>query len=186
LVITSTTRDGIVPLLDVDRHLDTLATLFDVPADLRDRLHVVIKCHPRHDHPETYEMMIRQQTGGNASVVTEDAIEQVTSLARVAVVANTPTTAYLEPIFQRKPLLFVDTARASLATRMPGTELNSVTSNDEIWPALRRLLDDRSHQTDVTDRQWAFMQADMPLGEAAARVLAAVSDDGAEAASFQL
>ena len=177
LVITNAVRSGLFPLLDVEKHLAVFAELFRVPPSLRPRVHVLVKCKPGWDLPRTYERIVETEGAADCvTVVTDVPMRDVVAASEVAVIVNLPTTAYLDPIFHAKPLLFVNTVPVDSCgqAHMPEGSVYTVLSKADIWPTLRRVLEDPTFRENVTRQEWEFVARDMPVGTAKQRLLEAI------------
>jgi len=174
LVLTTNVNTGLFPVLDVDKHLATLAELFRVPLDLQGEVHVVAKTKPGFDHPQTYELIRETEALGSPVTISADApLEEAVAVCDVVLLVNIPTTAYLDAIFRGKPLLFVSTVPIEYCgqPRMPDGGVYTILTASEIWPIVRRVLLEPQFREEILRAQWAFQGIDMPLGQARRRIV---------------
>jgi len=174
LVLTTNVNTGLFPVLDVDKHLATLAELFRVPLDLQGEVHIVVKTKPGFDHPQTYELIRETEALGNSVTIAVDTpLEEAVAVCDAVFLVNIPTTAYLDAIFRGKPLLFVSTVPLEYCgqPRLPDGGVYRILTASDIWPTARRVLLEPQFREEVLRAQWAFQEIDMPLGQARRRIV---------------
>jgi hypothetical protein len=179
LVLTTASRTGLYPVIDLEKHLHTLSVLFNIPGDLRDRVHIVVKVKEGHDHPDTYEL-IREEVGGsgNVSITANIPLQEAVSCCDVAVLVNIPTTAVFEPIFQGKPVVYVNVSTVQFCGQphIPDGSLDTITNESQIWQVLREILSSKKLQDQVARREWKYQVSDMPVGKAKEFMLAVIQN----------
>ncbi len=71
---------------------------------------LVVRCHPRFDHPQLYEWVSRTQGCGRMAVLPAMPLEPIARLADVVVVSNATTSAMIEVSRLDRPVVLLDAA----------------------------------------------------------------------------
>jgi hypothetical protein len=147
-----------------DRHQAVLRALADAVAAMPD-VHLAMKPHPA-DPREPYRALAASLP--NAAVIgTDMSLIELTLAARVLVTVN--STAAIEAMALDVPALALALPNY-LSPFVEAGAMVGTTTNEEVAPALQRLVRDEAYRAEVTQRSAAFMrQYDIGGGEGASR-----------------
>ncbi len=175
-LLTASTGAGFAQVIaDPPRHRETWKELVRL-AEGRPDITFVIKPHPSYDHFEFYRHLTKYGPK-NLMLVESATLDGVLAAAQVVVLVNYCTTAALEAMLARIPVVFIRKAILPLSSREDSLKKHGaipVTSREELESVLDRLLrDDVARAAAIDDAKWALRQS---LGEKDRPV---VSDIGA-------
>lgn len=171
---------GLYPLVDSEMHLKALGVLFNVPKDLRNSCRVLVKTKPWFDHPHTYQVL-RQQSYEPSSVLICDAemtLKEAIKYADICVMVNVPTTGYHEVIMQSKPLVFISNTPFTHPglPRLPTDQSLVIEDLTDVWPQLRKLLQEPNTLQNLVDMQKNIYDEDMPVGKAGSLLIETLNE----------
>jgi hypothetical protein len=154
---------------DMVAHWEALKELANVPAHLRETVRVIFKIHPGADYQHFYEQVRQSSATPDAVEIVKNAsLLDLVRAADLCLSVNIPTSAYLLPLEEGKPLLHVQTiALPGIRFALGNWQGASVIREREmLWPALEKALDDPAAILDDNRRFWAWLGADSgdPLG----------------------
>jgi hypothetical protein len=145
--------------IDLDRHLKSLKTAFNIPEDLRDGLQIVVKIRRRREHPWLYEKIIQNlRISEYVRLVDSVDIDHVTLAADVALGINFFSTGYFDAINNGTPCVHLQSTTIAKIKGRIGTDYLLGLDDDELlWPTLSKLIVDGDYRHQVSRRQYAHI-----------------------------
>jgi hypothetical protein len=127
-----------LPVVDWLKHVDSLRNLLKIPDPLKGKVRLILKLHPVHD----YKFLYQEISDEEIEVIKEGKIKDLVRVADVMVLVNVPTSAYLLPLYENKPFLFVQTSD-SFESDFTFGQLGGIaviTQDKDVWPILEQIL----------------------------------------------
>jgi hypothetical protein len=136
-------------------HRRALFTLAHVPDGLKDTVEVIFKPHPSDDHQYLYQHV-------GAQIVRDTSTLDWVKRADLCVIVNVPTSAYLYPLMEQKPLVFINNAGDIKESFIFGEWCPDAVIKDEasIWPKLNEILSSTQSKNEIiqaNQKFWAQM-----------------------------
>ncbi len=156
VVITSAINAGFsAPVANPRKHREVLKELLAL-IKLRKDLHFIIKAHPGNDYYELYRRM-QDLNLRNLTFLENATLDEAIEVSDVCLMVNYFTTAALEAMLHRLPVIYLENAIYPLedwVDNVPGFNLNRVHTVWELENHIDRLI------TDHVFREQTFTEAD--------------------------
>ena len=151
-----------VPFTNLQQHLKTMSFIAQTLRSEQDSVLLAIRTKPG---PVGEDPIIYKAACGfseeSVAFLNGMTFSQCLDLADCVLGVNIPTNGYFEVIERDVPLLHVQTTEAvTFHPDLPGAVLSQVNTDDSIWPALKSILFDSAHRTEVLEKQKSFLQRD--------------------------
>jgi hypothetical protein len=162
LLVTNALELLCAPFADPARHIRTLSALSQIPDHLRHRIQLAVRTKPRPlgEDPIIYQRLCGFSQGA-LTLLNGLTFSESIQAAECVVGVNIPTTGYFEIMERRVPLLHVQTTDAvALHPDLPAAVIPVVRAEEEIWPAIERLLRGSPDRETVLVAQRSFVDSD--------------------------
>lgn len=144
MILVLTTLDATLSIsVEPERHQKSLESLVSIPVRLLSQVRLILKLHPGSVYRYIYEAVrLAAPQDALIEIIKFGAIGELVRQADVVVLANMPTSAYLVPLLEQKPLLYIHTASLTgWPFALAAWDGPSVIRRDEdIWPSLEQVL----------------------------------------------
>jgi hypothetical protein len=155
LLLLATASVAGVPIVDLNAHFQSLKNLVQIPEHLRGKVKLVFKLHPSADYQYLYQHLATE----DVEIIRHGNLANLVKTTDVSVLINIPTSAYLIPLYEKKPLLFIRTStclQSDIGLVKHGGEA-LITSDSEIWLKLERVLFSSSDQDRILQANHRYM-----------------------------
>lgn len=148
LILTTAINVGFsLPFADPSAHLDSIDELLEV-VSRRNDLQFVFKPHPGYDYYELYRRVEKLEFQ-NLTFLEDVDFNEIIAISDMAVLLNYFTTAALESMLSKVPVIYLDSAVYAVRDHtilLDAFRLNLVNSVEELEKKINLLLTDRDYQ----------------------------------------
>ena len=160
-VITILTVNGGGIYLHSGNHQKSYESIFQYLEKYKDKLHIIIKCHPNEDfdYQLFYQSFIdKYHLNDNVTILKRFSTEKLASVSDIGIIVNYVTSTYHPFISFKKPIIFIDTVELHERYRVDFLyDLFVVVKNiKDIWSKLDKLLFNESQYKEIADFQNLF------------------------------
>jgi len=161
LVLLVQANEAALPIVDFEQHVKTLRNLLRIPEHLRGKVKLLLKLHPIHD----YQFLYQEISASGVEILKEAKLAHLVKTTDVTVLVNVPTSAYLMPLYEQKPLLCIRTTDV-IETIFDFAHHGGkavITQDEDVWPMLEQVLFVPAAAEEILAANEAYLSQIMPV-----------------------
>jgi hypothetical protein len=181
LLITNTAEYSLRPIIDIDSHIKSLKTFFEIPLEMNNKIEVVVKIKGHFENKALYSHLAAQNKSDvDISIYQDEGFLDLIDSSDLVVGWNLLSTAHLESVSRGKPVIIVKDSFLINYDSEPifPDEIFLSIKGKFFWTKILTFYKDRSQLKLMLSHQFRWLENEIPVGKYEKNMISGLKEIG--------